>query len=192
MYFLPPSLSAGYHPSMPSFNQKVSLGPLLPRPKGDWHFERMQAFYQRQGDEQQQESTFRVVSFNILATGYAQTSQADSYMYKYCPAKLRRPSHRYFFLSHITISPHPPLSLDPDCCSRCSLDLTRLSYFVSLSVSLSPCLSPSLSVSLSLSFSLSVSLSLSLAFSLSVSLPFFPRFCCLFLFGISLSEFSRV
>ncbi|OEH73651.1 endonuclease exonuclease phosphatase domain-containing protein [Cyclospora cayetanensis] len=86
-------------PSLPQFGQKASLGKVLAMPEGDWHRERMQAFRQQQQQEDerrnsQEKAAFRVVSFNLLAEGYAQTPQAESSMYCSCPAPLRRFVHR--------------------------------------------------------------------------------------------------
>ncbi|KAL8433746.1 hypothetical protein ACSSS7_003664 [Eimeria intestinalis] len=114
--------SAACHPSFPEFSQKFTLGPVLPLPKGGWHEQRLQAFLsaeQQQQHLQQTRKPFRVVSFNILAAGYAQTLQADAVMFKHCPPKLRRSSHRAPLLGREL------LLLDGDlmCLQECADDL---------------------------------------------------------------------
>ncbi|KAL8270625.1 hypothetical protein Esti_005446 [Eimeria stiedai] len=71
------------HPAFSEFTHKCILGPVLPLPKGGWHQQRLQAFLsaaQQQRHLQRTNKPFRVVSFNILAAGYAQTLQADAVM----------------------------------------------------------------------------------------------------------------
>ncbi|PHJ21761.1 endonuclease exonuclease phosphatase family protein [Cystoisospora suis] len=99
-----------YHPLTPDFSISATLNPVEPCPSLSWHKTRMEAFLSLSSSSSSSSSpsysssvpsssssppssSFRVCSFNILASAYAKTPHAIQSMYPYC-------HHRHLDLHH--------------------------------------------------------------------------------------------